>query len=313
MGQPQASAIRRHAYLILAHNEFELLRLLVGRLDDPRNDIYIHFDKKVEVLPTLQTAHAQLHILEERIDVRWADVSVLEAELKLLQTAQARGIERGYTYYHLLSGVDLPLKSQDDIHNFCERHEGAEFIGFYREPTLERDLERKVQRYHCFSRDFRGSGFGWWCKRIVRALAIRGQELIGYRRYPQRAFAKGTQWLSITHQLCTAIAHEAQAISRLYQNTFCSDEIAIHTFVAHSPFMDKVYDPDNEARSSLRHIGWDKGELKDFTSQDYTALADSPALFARKFNSRDMAFIHRILELSAPRTHAAAQYDTDNP
>lgn len=38
-----------HAYLIIAHNEFEVLQKLVGALDDPRNDIYIHFDKKVSV------------------------------------------------------------------------------------------------------------------------------------------------------------------------------------------------------------------------------------------------------------------------
>lgn len=29
-----------HAYLIIAHNEFEVLQKLVGALDDPRNDIY---------------------------------------------------------------------------------------------------------------------------------------------------------------------------------------------------------------------------------------------------------------------------------
>ena len=36
----------KHAYLILAHNEFEVLRKLISALDDPRNDIFIHFDEK---------------------------------------------------------------------------------------------------------------------------------------------------------------------------------------------------------------------------------------------------------------------------
>ncbi len=38
----------KHAYLIIAHHEFELLWHLVNALDDERNAIYIHFDKKVE-------------------------------------------------------------------------------------------------------------------------------------------------------------------------------------------------------------------------------------------------------------------------
>ena len=65
----------KHAYLILAHNEFELLRLLVSLLDDPRNDLYIHFDKKVEALPEIRVQQAGLTILERRIDVRWGAIN----------------------------------------------------------------------------------------------------------------------------------------------------------------------------------------------------------------------------------------------
>lgn len=39
--------MKKHAYLIMAHNEFELLKRLIIQLDDTRNDIYIHIDKKV--------------------------------------------------------------------------------------------------------------------------------------------------------------------------------------------------------------------------------------------------------------------------
>ena len=59
----------KHAYLILAHTEFKLLGFLVSRLDDPRNDIYIHFDKKLRVLPKLEVKQAKLFILEHREDV----------------------------------------------------------------------------------------------------------------------------------------------------------------------------------------------------------------------------------------------------
>ncbi|UVV53809.1 hypothetical protein NXY15_04150 [Bacteroides thetaiotaomicron] len=43
----------KHAYLIIAHNEFEILKRLIQALDDERNDIYIHFDRKAESLSGL--------------------------------------------------------------------------------------------------------------------------------------------------------------------------------------------------------------------------------------------------------------------
>ena len=36
----------RHAYLIAAHDQPELLKLLLRLLDDEANDLYLHIDKK---------------------------------------------------------------------------------------------------------------------------------------------------------------------------------------------------------------------------------------------------------------------------
>ena len=36
----------KHAYLIIAHGEYNLLNILVNMIDDVRNDIFIHIDKK---------------------------------------------------------------------------------------------------------------------------------------------------------------------------------------------------------------------------------------------------------------------------
>ena len=60
-------------------------------LDDGRNDIYLHIDKKVVLGPLEQDlfrlAKARLFVLEQRLDVRWGDISVVKAELLLLETA----------------------------------------------------------------------------------------------------------------------------------------------------------------------------------------------------------------------------------
>ena len=73
----------KHAYLILAHNEFGLLQTLISCLDDERNDIFVHIDRKVKEFPTLKVEKANLQVLEDRIDIRWGDVSMVEAEYAL--------------------------------------------------------------------------------------------------------------------------------------------------------------------------------------------------------------------------------------
>ena len=38
--------MNKHAYLIIAHDNFYTLEKLIKSIDDSRNDIYIHIDKK---------------------------------------------------------------------------------------------------------------------------------------------------------------------------------------------------------------------------------------------------------------------------
>ena len=40
--------MNKHAYLIVAHNNFYILEKLIRLIDDTRNDIYLHIDKKTK-------------------------------------------------------------------------------------------------------------------------------------------------------------------------------------------------------------------------------------------------------------------------
>ena len=42
----------KHAFLIIAHNEYPVLEVLLSMLDDERNDIYLHIDKRATELFT---------------------------------------------------------------------------------------------------------------------------------------------------------------------------------------------------------------------------------------------------------------------
>ena len=38
----------KHAFLIIAHNEYPVLEVLLSMLDDERNDIYLHIDNGLQ-------------------------------------------------------------------------------------------------------------------------------------------------------------------------------------------------------------------------------------------------------------------------
>lgn len=288
----------KHAYLILAHNEPELLSLLVERLDDVRNDIYIHFDRKLSILPDIKTQHAGLYILKDRVDVRWADVSMLEAEYELFHAVVDSGCQ--YSHHHLISGVDLPLKNQNYIHSFFAQHQGKEFVGLHQRP-MNSHADRALHYWHPFTRSFRGSGCVFAIKRILRYLVIQTQVLLGIRHNVTIPFHKGGQWVSITRELIDYLLEQEDRAFTIFSRTFGADEYFVPTLIWDTPFMERLFDATDESRGAMRYIGWRAdGQLIDFTPQDLPALQQTEYLFARKFNSRDKVFLQEILALSTP-------------
>ena len=79
----------KHAFLIMAHNNLEILQTLVSMLDDERNDIFLHIDLKSNMLANhpMSTSKARLFVLEHRVDVRWGNLSQIRTEYALLEEA----------------------------------------------------------------------------------------------------------------------------------------------------------------------------------------------------------------------------------
>lgn len=281
----------KHAYLILAHNEWGLLQTLIDCIDDPRNDIFVHIDRKVRDLPELHSKEAGLKVLDNRVNVYWGDWSVVEAEYALFEEAVSNG---PYGYYHLLSGVDLPLKSQDYIHSFCDENQDREFIG-YTLTSITPEIVRKVQRYHLFPHDFKNAGF---VRKVLRAGCLRCQEILGIKRNRDISFTKGSQWVSVTERMARLFLDSRGWAEKTFRNTFCSDEIVFQTLCWNSPLKENIYDTEYDGKGCMRAIGWRDGQLYDWTAEDYEMLAASDALFARKFNSKNPEFIDKIVKLS---------------
>ena len=281
----------RHAYLILAHTDFEVLKHLVGLSDDSRVDIYVHFDAKVKDLPEMHVENAGLHILSDRVDVRWADLSMVEAEYRLFEAALENG---PYDYYHLLSGVDLPLGNVDAIDSFFSANRGREFIGYSQGDQAEM-VEMRARRWHLFPKSFRErDGVCALAKRILRALFLRFQDIFGIRRNEGVGFRKGSQWVSVTEDMAKYFVSQKTAVLKMYDHTFCPDELVMQTLAWNSPFRARLFDSDSDGHGCMRKISWRGSAIDDWREEDYDEIVSSGAMFARKFNGKDKNLIDRI-------------------
>ena len=138
--------MKKHAYLIMAHNNIENLKHLLHALDDDRNDIFLHIDKKMQLLnqEEIETwvRFSNIYFIK-RNDIRWGHNSLAMCEIALLEKATKTD---QYHYYHLLSGVDFPIKSQNEIHKRLENQDGL-FISYHKDGEYGDDYLYKVQYY----------------------------------------------------------------------------------------------------------------------------------------------------------------------
>lgn len=278
----------KHAYLIIAHNEPEILQLLLSSLDDERNDIYVHIDRKASFSASiLQTSKSHLYVLPIHIDARWGDFSLVKIELTLFKEAYTNG---PYAYYHLLSGVDLPIKSQDYIHTYCDEHQGQEFIGIASH-TTQREIDWRSQHWFIFSRDFQSNNL---IKRFIRAIFARLQSFVRYRR-TQLEVKKGCQWCSITHDFVGYLLQNANFIRKTFTHTYCPDEMFIQTLCWNSDFKKKIHNTTDEFEGCKRYIKWVNNILMPLTQADINKMQNSDHWFARKWRSQDWPIMKLLI------------------
>ena len=275
-----------HAWLIIAHNEFEILQLLVSALDDVRNDLYVHIDKKVKTLPRLSVQKSRLFLLENRMDVRWGAPSQISCELLLMRTALKSG---QYDRFHIISGTHLPLKSRDQLTAFFDRYDGCELMHVWEKD--ERDIGNKLQRYNLFVNGFSSPApglqkFSRFCWTVAQGL----QKRLRINRFPGKAFIKSDNWVSLTRQATEYLVGHAADIVRKYRFSYCGDEYFVATELNKAGGFHIVN------TEQLLKVDFVLHNPRVYTMDDYEALASSDCLFARKFSSSHMDIAQRIIQ-----------------
>lgn len=288
--------MKRHAYLIIAHHRFGQLRKLLELLDDPRNDIFVHIDAKAPFRPEEWQGvcrHSALRFLDGRISVSWGGVSIMRVELMLLKESCKYG---PYSYYHLLSGLDLPIKDQDTIHDFFDRNEGKEFINYWQ---MKKTTASRFRYYTLFP-----EGAGKFVTNLLNNIFKGLQMAVGYQINRDVDFKFASQWFSITDACARYVTGHEEWLEKVFRHTNTCDEIFLATLVWSSPFRDNLYIKEEVAEhkvneSNMRFIDWTRGESVrhpyTFRSEDWDLLMSVPHFWARKFDEQtDGAIIDRI-------------------
>ena len=285
----------RHAYLILAHKNPRQVCKLVELLDDSRNDIFIHIDKKSRQKgwKDLRAEKAGLYVLENPISVNWGGTSGMKSELLLLKKALATS---RYDYYHLISGQDLPLKSQDEIHRFFDENQGKEFLNLW---EMGEHARARFELVTLFP-----EGESKFYIHAVNKIGKMIQKSLGYKRKGDVEYKFGSNWFSITDDFARYVADHEQWLLKTFKNINNCDELFLSTLIWNSPYRKNLY-RDDEASirdkndSFMRYVDWDReGCYRHpwiFREEDFDTLMSVPHLFARKFDEQvDSRIIDKI-------------------
>lgn len=272
------SRAHKHAYLILAHHMFKHLELLLKLLDHPKNDIYVLIDKKVSSPPIEDLKRAVTHsrlVIIRSVTVNWAAYSEIVAEMELLKLSS----KQYHDYYHLLSGVDLPLKTQKEIHEFFRDHSGKNFIKFT--CRLDTCFKERIDQYWLLWEYIGRNNYKYReeARRLNRWLLRKQQEYNISRLHGcEDLFYKGAQWFSITHCMARYLLTKQNVIKKYFKYSHCGSEEVIQTLAWHSPLRNTI------TQYNMRLVDWKRGEPYTFRNWDFRELIQSDQLFARKFN-----------------------------
>ena len=293
----------KHAYLIMAHNAEDLLCKLLMCLDDERNDLYLHIDRKAEFSGKfLETVYKSRLILCDSICVTWGGESQIEATLLLLKKSTSMG---HYDYYHLISGQDYLLKTQNEIHNFFDSHQGLEFISCRK---LSGKFMERIKFFYPFQDKFsRNSILG----KIVRRTTVFIQKLlrIDRTRNAYKEYGIGALWFSITDKMARYVLSQEEEIRKHFFRGFCADEIYLQTIWLNSPFYREELRYHSGKKNHpfiqetnfdiMRAIDWTRGARSSpytYTASDYGMLMESECLFVRKVDMEESGELLTLLD-----------------
>ena len=305
----------KQAYLIIAHNKVEQLKFLLSLLDYEKHDIFILFDKKAKITEKQKNDLRQIVtksslFFTKEIPIYWGDYSLVEAEMELFEAATK---QEQYSMYHLLSGVDLPLDTAENIYNFFDSRKEYNFLTmvsdelYIRNKVYER-VAFKTMFPHLTVRTI-NNNFLRLVLNVYRKFEVELQRIFKIDCFKKfnLELRYASNWCSLNKNAVDILLEEKKLIASIFKNSKVNDELFIPTILQKHQLLNSVYsiEPTNDKptdfQGNLRYINWWDGSPHTWTSSshDIEQLKYGKKLghlFSRKFDLEKYPEMIELLE-----------------
>lgn len=273
--------MKKHAICIQCHNKPEQINQIIDFFDKDCFDIFIHVDKKSDILDKINQL-TNVYFCT-RHDVKWGRFSQVEATIELLNSLD----ETKYSYIHLISGNDFPIKNSRFIYEKLNES-NKEFIECNKLPEMSTWSWGGLDRYLVY--------YPQWIihrpnKKIMRVLRVLYREFIMRTKIFQRKkrvaenFYGGSSWFSLTGN-CVSWIKKYLKNNQNYINYFkhgiCVDEIFFSTLVQMSPYKNNI---TNDPYRFMIWKGSTSGGPFELKKENIPDMIASKNIFARKITN----------------------------
>jgi len=282
----------------LAHKFSDSLQFTIDKLSSSNNTVvYLHIDLKSDISSFIHLQKNNVKIIETRIDIKWGDISMIDATIEILRCSRVDG------YCTLLSGDDFPCKSTDEINNFLESLGGDSLMHFQdsRNSFIDPYNRFNYQYPWCFFKKNKSFIDKVFCKLYKVFPLINNSYGKNYLIKNNIQLFKGTQWFSLSSSSVSKIIDfldKEPNYYRSFKKTFCPDEMFFHTLVRYLSL--PTYHSLSEVNDCLRYLDWESGPEypKILGLSDIPSIKKSNCLFARKASSNmDFSEYERMMEI----------------
>lgn len=266
------------AILISAYKDQDYLKRLVNFFDNKDFKIFVHIDKKSKIDSEEIKISKNVYVYKKFV-VSWGSLNHLRAILFLMQKALKK--EKKISFFHIISGADIPVKKINDFNKFenCQK--------IYMEHTSVASLNSDVinRRYQYGNRlpgmDPR--------KRSVRLInkfyEITHKPKTNIGEFQSNQLYKGLIWLSVPRNAAEYVIDYEKKHNLLHIMKYITvpEEFFFQTILENSPFKENIMS------NNLVYNDWSKprnGSLPAILDEtDYEKIITGPYFFARKIDS----------------------------
>ena len=298
----------RTAYILTIHKNPEQVNKFIKQIVlDDHADVFIHIDKKYyNNLVNKIVKHSNVIILKESIDVKWGDITQVDATNLLLKEVISTGVE--YDFVCFRSGQDLLVKN--GFKEFLMENKEKIFMNAYLVNRKEPHAAFANVSWPISSRKLYLNPFH--PNRIFRRV-IQVCYGVGLNLFPNPnnlpdsySIYNGSNWFCIPFKVVQYInrfLEENEWYYKAFKNSLCPDEFFYQTLIMNSEFKTDVID------NNLMYIKFGdtlktRNNPITLKMEHISTIESSNEFFARKF---DEAIDNEVIEYYSKAISAKKQ------